>query len=251
MQKFLSTLSAWRATLYRHIEIRFLHTFLSTLSAWRATRDQVIYFLERFRFLSTLSAWRATCAATAPVVPLPAFLSTLSAWRATSSKNVFPSQAADFYPRSPHGERPDLFSQWYILDWNFYPRSPHGERPLTPQKLSITKPISIHALRMESDDVARYINTEPTTFLSTLSAWRATVSHIGFSPFQIFLSTLSAWRATTNSLYTSGHICDFYPRSPHGERRWFGRPVNATQKFLSTLSAWRATYGRTWIYGRC
>ena len=56
-----------------------------------------------------------------------------------------------FYPRSPHGERPSgVYGSVQPLD--FYPRSPHGERRIRVlQKCFHRK------------------------FLSTLSAWRATI----------------------------------------------------------------------------
>ena len=56
-----------------------------------------------------------------------------------------------------------------------------------------------------------------------------------------FLSTLSLRRATT--CYCSGSlICNFYPRSPCGERRCFVLKASQTLRFLSTLSLRRATY---------
>ena len=55
-----------------------------------------------------------------------------------------------------------------------------------------------------------------------------------------FLSTLSLRRATT--CYCSGSlICNFYPRSPCGERRADYAKRNEKVKFLSTLSLRRAT----------
>ena len=56
-----------------------------------------------------------------------------------------------------------------------------------------------------------------------------------------FLSTLSLRRATT--CYCSGSlICNFYPRSPCGERRARGhRGWHHPKRFLSTLSLRRAT----------
>ncbi len=34
----------------------------------------------------------------------------------------------DFYPRPPHGERPEDAIE-STDEYNFYPRPPHGERP--------------------------------------------------------------------------------------------------------------------------
>ena len=55
-----------------------------------------------------------------------------------------------------------------------------------------------------------------------------------------FLSTLSLRRATT--CYCSGSlICNFYPRSPCGERLQEMQHDAADREFLSTLSLRRAT----------
>ena len=119
---------------------------------------------------------------------------------------------------------------------------------------------------MESDQFGGCANPGSITFLSTLSAWRATMPSMHWKMHKsAFLSTLSAWRATQSIIsyiYTVGY---FYPRSPHGERLpspparetpgqisihalrmesdW--RPLLITryqERFLSTLSAWRATW---------
>ena len=80
------------------------HQFLSTLSLRRAT-TKIGNFDELFAFLSTLSLRRAT------------------RWVRSRRR-----PSADFYPRSPCGERPRYFN---MPSWNtsdFYPRSPCGER---------------------------------------------------------------------------------------------------------------------------
>ena len=79
--KFLSTLSAWRATPLDNPRIQAL-LFLSTLSAWRATKP--IKTVNNHKFIS------------------------IHALRMESDydcqQNIAPQK--DFYPRSPHGERP-------------------------------------------------------------------------------------------------------------------------------------------------
>ena len=61
-----------------------------------------------------------------------------------------PFDAADFNPRSPHGER-----QLHLLPpsaaVNFNPRSPHGERRVSPFASPLLHRISIHAPRTGSD----------------------------------------------------------------------------------------------------
>ena len=59
-----------------------------------------------------------------------------------------------------------------------------------------TGKISIHALRMESDMLAYFKDNSINSFLSTLSAWRATATLAILQRSNLFLSTLSAWRAT-------------------------------------------------------
>ena len=145
--------------------------------------------------------------------------------------------------------------------------------------------ISIHALLAESDSQSSAKSTPEDSFLSTLSLRRATRYFLLYNNQRQFLSTLSLRRATTwqrgsrityvisihallaESDYLdarqSYHVCDFYPRSPCGERhtnlrRHCGdnnfyprspcgeRPSmdiasNLKNAFLSTLSLRRAT----------
>ena len=79
-------------------------TFLSTLSLRRATRQMLLIRFSLGTFLSTLSLRRATVVVVLHIVG-----------------------GADFYPRSPCGERQ---YQWfcYYFGRYFYPRSPCGER---------------------------------------------------------------------------------------------------------------------------
>ena len=145
---FLSTLSLRRAT-DGNCEVWFVFVFLSTLSLRRAT------YLSRFllrllEFLSTLSLRRATnffdnichiCEISIHALLAESdyrrwqmhsvclqFLSTLSLRRATCGPLVVSVPVADFYPRSPCGERPQGESSKRNGRANFYPRSPCGER---------------------------------------------------------------------------------------------------------------------------
>ena len=103
------------------------HTFLSTLSLRRATVDNT-RILALIQFLSTLSLRRAT---------------------------------------------PHLLSGMIIFA-NFYPRSPCGERRFENQFLLTYSSISIHALLAESDQMLFRQSTQEAVFLSTLSLRRAT-----------------------------------------------------------------------------
>ena len=107
--------------------------------------------LGKFRFLSTLSLRRATNADTKNTSFHKLFLSTLSLRRATSWYACSMAHTANFYPRSPCGERrlSFCFSHAYCS-------------------------ISIHALLAESDKGEFEMTKEFMVFLSTLSLRRAT-----------------------------------------------------------------------------
>ena len=103
---------------------------------------------------------------------------------------------ANFYPRSPCGERRHYLAQPQARH-NFYPRSPCGERP------------SSVLMALPS-----YI------FLSTLSLRRATVDFS--SNARATLISIHALLAESDMpISTSFPIAlNFYPHSPCGERRW-------------------------------
>ena len=78
------------------------------------------------KFLSTLSLRRATVIFRKRDTPSQ-FLSTLSLRRATSTTATTCVAIANFYPRSPCGERHPASAAAFHAK-NFYPRSPCGER---------------------------------------------------------------------------------------------------------------------------
>ena len=102
----------------------------------------------------------------------------------------------NFYPRSPCGER-RIFLDLTLQERDFYPRSPCGERRWLRCWQLAARDISIHALLAESDDCDILSIERCNSFLSTLSLRRATFCF--YSPL-------------TDAKY-------FYPRSPCGERR--------------------------------
>ena len=126
---------------------------------------------------------------------------------------------ADFYPRSPCGERLSDSALVRLKEMDFYPRSPCGERPDVSVVEYKKAKISIHALLAESDLIWRYLTPKALKFLSTLSLRRAT------------------YRAPPY-IYGTSH---FYPRSPCGERLVAKRTTDIRPEFLSTLSLRRAT----------
>ena len=148
------------------------------------------------------------------------FLSTLSLRRATGSRVKFYPASANFYPRSPCGERPDktdckkcmhhisihaLLAESDELhgaaangsgDISIHALLAESDQTPMGERISIAKSISIHALLAESDSTLLSKPRSPLLFLSTLSLRRAT-----------------AW-----SRPHRWACCDFYPRSPCGER---------------------------------
>ena len=111
---------------------------------------------------------------TTTTICIVSFLSTLSLRRATidTSKDVI--KTANFYPRSPCGERP-VTTVVVGPSRDFYPRSPCGERPWWLRCWQLAaRDISIHALLAESDVLCLFPCRLFLLFLSTLSLRRAT-----------------------------------------------------------------------------
>ena len=175
-------------------------------------------------------------------------------------------QPADFYPRSPCGERQKP-KQPRAPTHYFYPRSPCGERLGQCFAHYITNNISIHALLAESDQAANGLaDTPPQISIHALLAesdgaiGQLQCIHGNFYPrspcgerqavqstiniHRTFLSTLSLRRATNDSRGTYALSTYFYPRSPCGERPIVDNIVLMPGEFLSTLSLRRATHSR-------
>ena len=114
-------------------------TFLSTPSGWRATAERPRTGMGRHLFLSTPSGWRAT---SGPVVigsMPPLFLSTPSGWRATATSGAACAMACRFLS-TPSGWRATLCIH---------------------QQRAALRGISIHALRVEGDNVCSTLVLPP------------------------------------------------------------------------------------------
>ena len=147
----------------------------------------------------------------------------------------------DFYPRSPCGERQIRSA---ILEEMTIFLSTLSLRRATEENMILEEQqeqISIHALLAESDYILCAVSVQIGRFLSTLSLRRATVGVLScyldniisihallaesdlcafvslFGVF-LFLSTLSLRRATGRAFWPGHFCCNFYPRSPCGER---------------------------------
>ncbi len=112
----------------------------------------------------------------------------------------------------------------------FYPRSPCGERPLLSLPFRAVRIISIHALLAESD-VWPGLLARPFFIISihALLAESDELDTLASKPPFEFLSTLSLRRATYDGLIASANFCNFYPRSPCGERLYMGVTVLGIQ----------------------
>ena len=212
---FLSTLSLRRATVLRAVSSSLV-IFLSTLSLRRATRP--LWLQSRLA-----------------VISIHALLA-----ESDAQKRYHGSPPADFYPRSPCGERRPPAGKRAGC-YHFYPRSPCGERRRIPQNQLSANGISIHALLAESDALVPHQQKSGNRFLSTLSLRRATLVNMRSMLSPVFLSTLSLRRATLVNKLFEYIQADFYPRSPCGERPPPAPQGESSKKFLSTLSLRRAT----------
>ena len=147
---------------------------------------------------------------------------------------------------------------------NFYPRSPCGERRLHNAGQDGLCHISIHALLAESDSSSPSGSGRLWVFLSTLSLRRATKqrskirrpllyfyprSPCGERPDRLILYDREVYISIHALLAESDqhdrdqrrHRGNFYPRSPCGERLTRTTATFGCRIFLSTLSLRRAT----------
>ena len=171
--QFLSTLSLRRATLFGHNVIRAFVNFYPRSPCGerpKAVHDLIGGFDISIHALLAESDLAGSGKADVAIV----FLSTLSLRRATSLHGKHKLPFADFYPRSPCGERLPVRHQAPRKLWisihallaesdvttvvvvgpsrDFYPRSPCGERQSFGNSCTQAVPISIHALLAESDN---------------------------------------------------------------------------------------------------
>ena len=103
-------------------------------------------------------------------------------------------------------------------------------------------PISIHALREESDPGIWLSSYVSVIFLSTLSVRRATQSHTKKIIKNAFLSTLSVRRATdTHQAEYPELSISIHALRVESDLIFIGQ-LSQTSEFLSTLSVRRATF---------
>ena len=147
----------------------------------------------------------------------------------------------NFYPRSPCGERQAVLHVHFFCvtisihallaesddnsrhcsprnTQNFYPRSPCGERHFTFTADTKQKQfLSTLSLRRATEVVVQRV-VESGISIHALLAESDCVENLRHISASGFLSTLSLRRATALARLASGCGCNFYPRSPCGER---------------------------------
>ena len=146
-----------------------------------------------------------------------------------------------FYPRSPRGERPIFSFVSDVLKYNFYPRSPRGERPQSQRRSRSSRqnfyPRSPRGERLHADrpgqlrradfyprsprgerPLTQEIDTYEDLFLSTLPARGATGAFPSLPPGDTISIHAPREGSDWPSPGTGQWGCNFYPRSPRGER---------------------------------
>ena len=146
------------------------------------------------------------------------FLSTPSGWRATLVRYDKGARNRHFYPRPPGGGRQQCVKPRTICSLYFYPRPPGGGRLPTDVIELVVPFISIHALRVEGDELI-------TEFVSS--------GKISIHALRV--------EGDLIPLLSTAISCDFYPRPPGGGRPLCLTALSCIAVFLSTPSGWRAT----------
>ena len=199
-EKFQSTLSSRRATLPRNTVLSWMNYF-NPRSPHGERPDTLSSSRVEKKFQSTLSSRRATHPDSAPGVG-ELFQSTLSSRRATG-----------------YGLVVDVDSN--ISIHALLTESDAIDSPTDSCKLLFQSTLSSRRATFSSR-----ATTTPEEFQSTLSSRRATVSASSrLSILILFQSTLSSRRATGERAGRDFIQRYFNPRSPHGERRYRGHPV--------------------------
>ena len=146
-----------------------------------------------------------------------AFLSTLSLRRATGKRYFFKLILANFYPRSPCGERPPnstgIGGGRIFLSTLSLRRATKDK--FEPYGIII---ISIHALLAESDKRAVRTSNMALIFLSTLSLRRATTDGTEQGDNDAISIHALLAESDISRMAPSISASNFYPRSPCGER---------------------------------
>ena len=110
-------------------------------------------------------------------------------------------------------------------------------------------PVSIHALRVECDQRAYYVDIRYFMFQSTHSVWSATYyASLSGTPFRVSIHALRVEcdKCPRAGTHTPG---GFNPRTPCGVRPALALTLSTTTQFQSTHSVWSATLGVVHVGG--
>ena len=216
---FLSTPSGWRATTVFICSTPFFLYFYPRPPGGGRLPD--LYIMQRGGWIS-IHALRVEGDPPKSARPMKrwcTFLSTPSGWRATWERWCLQQlRFISIHALRVEGDIGDhtVFQRGPV---NFYPRPPGGGRHLDKEQYMRQVAISIHALRVEGD-------CTPVS---------------GYCIVSSFLSTPSGWRATISGAAIGSRRSNFYPRPPGGGRRGGDHAEMEGTIFLSTPSGWRAT----------
>ena len=238
---FLSTPSGWRATNADRMGLT-TDEFLSTPSGWRATRCTAHPCACRCISIHALRVEGDRALADIIMDEMQKFLSTPSGWRATAAASTASMSAANFYPRPPGGGRHHRLAD--LEDIERFLSTPSGWRATWDfRKIKKFLYISIHALRVEGDQLRKVSRHDPRDFYPRppgggrpLFSGRSIFTQINFYPRPPGGGRRRGAFAFRRSRY-------FYPRPPGGGRPKYLRGDPAAFLFLSTPSGWRATHG--------
>ena len=192
------------------------------------------------KFLSTLSLRRATSADCNCRSGRPISIHALLAESDTIPSDGHISKA-NFYPRSPCGERQATDMSKRLIELGFLSTLSLRRATLLSTQNTHNSAISIHALLAESDSIPRGGHVNKTNFYprspcgERLKPIFGKINTGDFYPRSpcgerlkllakrlrnaLFLSTLSLRRATNSTNTNLRRHRNFYPRSPCGERR--------------------------------
>ena len=237
-QAFLSTLSLRRATSADYSCHNARPDFYPR-SPYGERQSNYQHGENGYQFLSTLSLRRATNTHTYRVY-CPAFLSTLSLRRATD-KDHYVDNRTGISIHALLTESDDFRTLRVYYRSYFYPRSPYGERPFIFSCYYNTRIISIHALLTESD--CHNLNLPSRPIISIHALLTESDVFLTLTVRNVPIISIHALLTESDSIHYSlsfrrGY---FYPRSPYGERLFHRYCYAASTRFLSTLSLRRAT----------
>ena len=148
------------------------------------------------------------------------FQSTPSVWRATSLVSRVLRVLPDFNPRPPCGGR-RLSLTCHRCSTYFNPRPPCGGRLCKFFTIDKSKPISIHALRVEGDGFSLWAVTTTADFNPRPPCGGRLEIDSAVYVSSLFQSTPSVWRATYFLRPVSVLLAYFNPRPPCGGRHNF------------------------------